>query len=77
MSVRFDERAVCDRCGRFGAYLFEGERLCADCYEMRSSCCPEFGSEDLTASDVGQQTDAAPPQGGPAKPKHSERSRQT
>lgn len=46
--VRFDENAVCDRCGRFGAYEFDGQHLCADCYEQQGSCCPEFGADDLT-----------------------------
>jgi hypothetical protein len=46
--VRFDEDAVCDRCGRFGAYEFDGQHLCADCYEQQGSCCPEFGADDLT-----------------------------
>jgi hypothetical protein len=45
--LQFDERATCERCGRFGAYLFDGEALCAECYETRGSCCPEFGADDL------------------------------
>lgn len=50
--VKFDERATCRRCGRFGAYLFDGARLCGDCYEQHGSCCPEFGGatdEDRSA----------------------------
>lgn len=49
--VRFDESAACDTCGRFGAFRFDGGCLCADCYEKRGSCCPEFGSDDLWARD--------------------------
>jgi len=45
--VRFNENAVCDACGRFGAHEFGDERLCAECYEKRGSCCPEFGADDL------------------------------
>lgn len=46
-NVRFDENLACERCGRFGAYQFDGERVCADCYELRGSCCPEFGQDDF------------------------------
>jgi hypothetical protein len=45
--VRFDENLVCDRCGRFGAYAFDDEHFCTDCYATRCSCCPEFGVDDL------------------------------
>ena len=47
--VQFDENATCARCGRFGAFVFEEDKLCADCYEIRGACCPEFGGDDLTA----------------------------
>ena len=39
--LRFEEEAVCEVCGRFGAYLFEGKTLCAECYETSGSCCQE------------------------------------
>jgi hypothetical protein len=48
-AVHFDDNATCTRCGRFGAYVFESEKLCSDCYETRGACCPEFGGDDLTA----------------------------
>jgi hypothetical protein len=48
--VEFDEKVACDRCGTFGAFLFETEKLCADCYGMRASCCAEFGGDDLTTT---------------------------
>lgn len=32
---------TCAECGRFGAYEFDGTRLCLDCYEQRGSCCAE------------------------------------
>jgi hypothetical protein len=49
LPIQFDENASCDRCGRFGVLVFDGEKLCAECYEARGSCCPEFGGDDLTA----------------------------
>ena len=45
--VHFNKNVPCDRCGRFGAFEFDGQRLCAECYETRGSCCPEFGVDDL------------------------------
>lgn len=41
-----NESAVCDVCGRFGAFEFGDRKLCLDCYEGCGSCCPEFGRED-------------------------------
>jgi hypothetical protein len=46
-SLPFDANATCTSCGQFGAYLLEGESLCAECYEKRGSCCAEFGGDDL------------------------------
>ena len=39
--LRFEEEAVCEVCGIFGAYLFEGKTLCGECYEASGSCCQE------------------------------------
>jgi hypothetical protein len=39
--VTFRAEQACAGCGRFGAYAFEGEFLCADCYQERGSCCAE------------------------------------
>lgn len=37
---------TCHACGKFGAYAFDGEALCADCYQARGSCCAgEFECE--------------------------------
>lgn len=47
--ARLDETAVCDSCGSIGAYRFDDRFLCLDCYSGRSSCCPEFGKDDLWA----------------------------
>jgi hypothetical protein len=42
--IRFDENEACESCGRFGAYAFDGEYLCPECYQQRGSCCAsEFG----------------------------------
>jgi hypothetical protein len=49
--VQFDDQAVCDVCGKFGAFEFDGQKLCADCYESHGSCCPEFGRDDSVATD--------------------------
>ena len=45
-SIPFEENATCSTCGQFGAYLFDDEKLCAECYEKRGSCCTEFGRDD-------------------------------
>lgn len=34
-----DPEASCDACGRHGAFRFDGETLCSDCYAGRGSCC--------------------------------------
>lgn len=39
MSLNLDPNAVCAACGHFGAYRFETETLCAECYANRGSCC--------------------------------------
>ena len=44
---RFTEDAVCDICGRFGAFHIGERTLCENCYEGCGSCCPEFGKDDL------------------------------
>ena len=50
-AIRLDEDAVCEGCGRFGAYPFEGKSLCAECYEASGSCCPESETEELGSSE--------------------------
>jgi hypothetical protein len=45
--VPFDASAACATFGQFGAYLFDGERLCAECYGKRGSCCHEFEPHDV------------------------------
>lgn len=43
---------ACDLCGRFGAFVVAGRRLCADCYVNSGSCCPEFGAFDAATRAV-------------------------
>lgn len=45
--VQPEAAAVCDDCGRPGAYRLGDHTLCLDCYSNRGSCCPEFGRDDL------------------------------
>lgn len=47
MNILFKEDAVCNTCGRIGAYDFGDEFICSTCYEERGSCCVEFGGYDL------------------------------
>jgi|GEM_PF-5292978 hypothetical protein len=55
--LRLDPDAVCDGCGCHGAFRFDGEALCADCYAGRGSCCSaEFSGRDDPVDD-----DASPP----------------
>ena len=69
-AVQFNPNALCERCGRFGAFEFDGQRLCAECYETRGSCCPEFGVDDLWSEDgdtnVSKAAAKCPPEGNSA-----------
>lgn len=40
-ALTLDENAICDQCGVFGAYAWEGATLCLSCYTERESCCAE------------------------------------
>jgi hypothetical protein len=45
--MQADPDATCDACGAHGAYHFDGETLCGDCYAGRGSCCSaEFSGRD-------------------------------
>jgi hypothetical protein len=44
--AQIDENAVCEVCGKFGAFQFGDRHLCAECYQAIGSCCPEFGGYD-------------------------------
>jgi hypothetical protein len=65
--VRFDPTAACDRCGQFGAFLFDGQTLCGDCYETRGSCCPEFGRDDLWREETTTSPATTSPETAPDK----------
>lgn len=56
----FNPDTACDSCGRFGAFEFDGHQLCHECYELRGSCCPEFGAGDLWPADQPAVTPAEP-----------------
>lgn len=62
LAVRLDEDAVCDVCGRFGAFHFGGRALCLDCYSGCGSCCPEFGKDDLWAEALASSTSQIKPE---------------
>jgi hypothetical protein len=68
-TLQFNENAVCDLCGRFGAYEVDGMRVCAECYESRGSCCLEFGGDDLWTN-----AEAAPTEKRVQEPKTKDRS---
>ena len=59
--LRLEPDAACDACGEFGAFRFDGETLCADCYAGRGSCCSaEFsgGSGGHRPRDPASETEA-------------------
>ena len=49
----------CVRCGEITSNKLGDVFICQACYEIRSSCCPEFGPDDL-ARDIFP--DAPPPE---------------
>ena len=54
-AFRLDPDLACDACGCFGAYRFETESLCADCYAGRGSCCStEFSGAAPRAESCGK-----------------------
>lgn len=61
-AFRLDPDLACDACGCFGAFRFETEALCGDCYAGRGSCCSaEFSGAVPRAERCG--TAAAPQDG--------------
>ena len=44
--VQFQEDVACSACGQFGAFEFDGAKLCGDCYGESGSCCPGLGQDD-------------------------------
>jgi hypothetical protein len=61
MSLPFDPERSCDRCGRFGAFAFEGCALCGDCYECSGACCPEGREWEIDATTPAANADDAGP----------------
>lgn len=43
----------CVRCGALTRTRLGGVFICQPCYEVRSSCCPEFGPDDLASVALG------------------------
>lgn len=43
-----NEQGICVRCGEKTDVRLGPVFICQACYEVRSSCCPEFGPDDLT-----------------------------
>jgi hypothetical protein len=50
---------TCDTCGKFGAYAFDGENLCLDCYQSCGSCCAEREISDEPAESAPVATAVA------------------
>jgi len=55
-----DPDAACDACGRYGAFRFDGETLCGDCYAGRGSCCSAEFSGRPPQCEKTQNTPARP-----------------
>lgn len=57
---RLDPEAVCDACGCYGAFRFETETLCTDCYAHRGSCCSaEFSGRPAECKRTNPPDDSA------------------
>jgi len=55
-AFRVDPEAICDACGYHGAFRFEGETLCGDCYAGRGSCCSaEFSGRTPGDDETAEQ----------------------
>ena len=74
----FQSETICDECGRFGAYAFDGQTLCVDCYQQRGACCAEREDQGCglfeqalatrTHGEVGRTALGVPSLGGDAPP---------
>ncbi len=42
-----DPELPCDKCGKFGAYAWDGATLCLRCYTEQGSCCAEREEPDI------------------------------
>ena len=45
-AVTADPDKACDKCGAFGAYVWDGVNLCLQCYTEQGSCCAESEEPD-------------------------------
>jgi len=45
------EEKPCVRCGERTREQLGGVAICRACYDIRSSCCQEFGADDLSCVD--------------------------
>ena len=60
-AFRPDPDAACEGCGAAGAFRFDGETLCADCYAGRGSCCsPEFSGRPAARKTEAPQDNPQP-----------------
>jgi hypothetical protein len=57
----YDPNAVCEDCGRTGAFRFATATLCTDCYQQRGACCAEHAGNDLTCQDEKDGEEKRPP----------------
>lgn len=60
--VSLDSNRTCDECGATGAYVFDGQALCLNCYTGRGSCCAEREMADvpLDATSCTRERSASP-----------------
>lgn len=54
----------CVRCGVETGSRIGDTWICEPCYAARSSCCPEFGPDDLTDGDQKHGDEQGGPEGG-------------
>lgn len=47
-----EQSLVCEECGRSDAVRVGDRVLCADCFSLHGSCCPELGKDDLWAEET-------------------------
>jgi hypothetical protein len=58
----------CIRCGAETDSQIGEMWICESCYQARSSCCPEFGPDDLTGGHGDEDTQGGEPAGSPDRP---------
>lgn len=58
MEERKGTQAPCIRCGEMTDNKLADVFICQACYEIRSSCCPEFGPDDLAENACGVESES-------------------